>query len=135
MGALLLTLTFLSAPPVEPLYMATAQAQETGVMDVERARRVFSGRLTRWPDGTKIRLVLPPRGSAAMKRLCALVRMPESTYRHFLHARAFARRMPKVIEADSEAEVATQLGAVRGAVAPMLEPPRQPGVRLVRVPQ
>ncbi len=125
----------LAAPPGDALYLATAQAQETGVVTTTTARRVFSGRQARWPDGKRVRIVLPPRGSPAMQRLCEFVRMPESAYRHFLNARAFAGRMPKPLEAGSQAELLDLLNRTPGAVAPMLEPPMKAGVRLVKVPE
>lgn len=101
-----------------------------GQLERVTLRRIMSGRKSRWPDGSPIVLVFPPKGSAEMKWLCGtVVGVPEEVYRRFLLDKVFRGEMRPPIEVVDSQEASRRIAATRGAIGPMLEDRLSRGVR------
>ena len=90
----------------------------TTAMSAKDLKRVFTGQISRWPDGTPVVLVLPPKGSPAMAWACSTVlKMPESVYLRYVKEKVFRGSIAQPIEVVGEGEIIAMVAQHVGAVS------------------
>lgn len=117
-----------SAPPAVPTAPTAAPASVlaiavnagVGTVSVRDVKEALTGELIHWPNGTRVRIVLPPADSAAMEPLCKyvdttcselLMGIQQRVFRGSIKAPDVARKL-----ASTGAAVASMPGVVTIAV-------------------
>ncbi len=116
MTALILSLA-LAAPPDSAL--AVPAGHPVTELSVEEVREMLLGRTTTWPDGRPVALVLGPARSPEMKWMCALVGLPEFTYRSLLFDKAMRGQIEKPRTTKTADETAAAIAMRRGSLGPL----------------
>jgi len=97
-------------------------------------KRVLSGQVSRWADGTPVHLVLPPRDTPEMEWLCGeILGMSEATYRRYLLEKAFRGAIPRPIERDTAQEVVAEVQKKSGRLAPLPAALADEGVQVLEL--
>ena len=80
-------------------------------------KKILIAQTSSWPDGTKVTLVLPPKGSPEMQWLSeGLLGMSEKAYRRGLLEKAFRGALDNLVESSSAAQAEQEVGQTVGAV-------------------
>jgi len=88
------------------------------VVEDPEYRRVFLGRTSRWDEGDRVVLVLPPPESDAMESLCSILRVNLRSYQRLLTQRQFRGEIQQPVEARDEQHLVEIVASTPGAIAP-----------------
>ena len=103
-------------------------------LEVARARRFLAAMEAEWPNGAPVVIVLPPRGSGAIKWVTVtILQMPEPAYRRHLLSQVFRGLARKPIEAESMADLREQVLNRRGAISALPRSLVTDGMRIVSI--
>ena len=127
-----------------PLPLARANAghfvlaanSQVGIQHIRRSllKRLLSARLTRWPNGEPVTLILGPRGCRSSRWLAERVLgMPENMYRAFLLEQVYRGHARPPIQAESEFAAGKLIASVRGSVGAIPAAIRQPGTLIIDI--
>jgi len=107
-------------PAADSEVVALAHASSTDTtLTAEDFHSIFRGTTSRWSNGERITLVLPPTGSESMTHLCDELNVDERLYRRYLRELALRGEIRRPVEANTEDQVIALLVATPGGIAPV----------------
>ena len=99
--------------------VAVAHASDENTLSPEDYNSLFRGTMSRWSNGERVTLVLPPSGSDVMTQLCADLSVDERLYRRHLRELALRGEIRRPIEAATTGQIIELVASTPGAVAPV----------------
>lgn len=100
----------------EEIVVAAFRSTTTTTLNADVARAMLSGRVTHWPDGTPVVLVLPARGTPEAVWLARFTGMPEVALRRFILQQVFRGRLTRPAEPSTRSGVLSEMARRRGAL-------------------
>lgn len=131
-AALTLGFSLLASLPLASaadMVIATAKTPSPLAVSNNTLTEILSGKITSWPDGSPITLVLPPTTSAERTWLCEdHLGIPVSQHLNILIGRVARGGSPQLIQVKDSEAVRDQLLATPGSVGPLAETELSPGL-------
>jgi hypothetical protein len=114
---------FVSGPSTaaSPSYVLAVQASYAGhLLGPSEIKKMLTGRITAWPDGMPVVIVLPPKGSPEVEWASqTYLNMPEQFYRRHLMEQSFRGAISKPKSSSGAQDTCQIISSVPGALGPL----------------